>query len=81
MDEISLRENPTKSKEVNDCINYVMKVEVQNHGVPMTARCTMEFMEFLNLFGIERKKANSTGDEYKTNILKWSRRLSLLMLQ
>ena len=81
LDEITLREDPTKFKEVNDCIKDVMKAENQNHGVPTIASCTMEYMEFLNLLDIERKKASSTGDEYRRNILKWIRLLSLLMLQ
>ena len=80
-DEISLRGNPTKSKEVNDCIKDVMKAEVRNQGVPMAARRAMEYKEFLNLLTIVRKKANTIGDEHETNTLKWSRLLALLTLQ
>ena len=69
-DEISLRGNPTKSKEVNDCIKDVMKAEVQNLGVPMAAMCAIEYKEFLNLPTVVRKKTSSTGDQSETNILK-----------
>ena len=81
-DELSLRGNPTKSKEVNDCIKAVMKAEVRNQGVPMAARHAMEYKEFLNLLTIVRKKANiHENDEMECQSLKWCRLLSLLTLQ
>ena len=58
-----------------------MKAEVQNQGVLMAARRAMEYTEFLNLLIIARKKANTIGEEYETNTLKWSKLLALLTLQ
>ena len=45
-DEFSNRGNPTKSKEVNECIKSVMKSEVRKQGVNSAARRALEYKEF-----------------------------------
>ena len=79
-DEISKRGNPTKSKEVNDCIRCVMKAEVRKQGVDSAARRALEYKEFINLLMIVRKNAFDE-DQTGQGQLKWTRLLSLLTLQ
>jgi len=79
-DEFSNRGNPTKSKEVNECIKSVMKSEVRKQGVNSAARRALEYKEFLNLLTIVRKNAFDE-DQTGQGQLKWIRLLSLLTLQ
>jgi len=79
-DEFSNRGNPTKSKDVNECIKSVMKSEVRKQGVNSAARRALEYKEFLNLLTIIRKNAFDE-DQTVQGQLKWIRLLSLLTLQ
>ena len=79
-DDFSNRGNPTKSKEVNECIKSVMKSEVRKQGVNSAARRALEYKEFLNLLTIVRKNAFDE-DQTGQGQLKWIRLLSLLTLQ
>jgi gamma-glutamyl phosphate reductase len=51
-DSVTLRGNPTKSTEVNDVINKILKHEVRKEGVPTRAVRTLEYNEFLSVWAI-----------------------------
>ena len=55
-DDILMRGNPTKSKEVNDMIKKVVKHEVRHEGVSSKARRGLEYKEYLLLLKLIQKK-------------------------
>ena len=69
-DEFSNRGNPTKSKEVNECIKSEMKSEVRKQGLNSPARHALEYKEFLNLLTIVRKNAFDEDQTWQGQ-LKW----------
>ena len=79
-DDILMRGNPTKSKEVNDMIKKVVKHEVRHEGVSSKARRGLEYKEYLLLLKLIRKngfvKNLSMADQ-----LKWTKLYSLLTMQ
>ena len=79
-DDILLRGNPTKSKDVNDMIKKVVKHEVRHEGVSSKARRGFEWKEYLQLMKLIRKRGFK-GDESMVQQLKWSRLYAMLAMQ
>ena len=55
-DEITAVGNPTKSIEVNSCINSIKKFEGRQQGKPSNAKRPLAIEEFMSLLGVFRDK-------------------------